>query len=159
MVILQGRHNERDAVSNHLRLDCLFNPLFKRRSKKTSKLRITGLCEGKPPVTGGFHSQIVINAENVSTWWRHNNNNNVYFPKNYRLVHMLHARKSYVNIVYKCKRKSECSERARTIPWLLMTWLLTSPGHHQQWFWLCRINMSSARKVFYTWYPVNIKQE
>ena len=26
------------------------------RSKKTSKLRITGLCEGNPPVAGGFPS-------------------------------------------------------------------------------------------------------
>ena len=35
---LQWRHNERDAVSNHRRLDCLLNRLFSRRSKKTSKL-------------------------------------------------------------------------------------------------------------------------
>ena len=45
---LQWRQNERDGVSNHRRLDCL----FRRRSKKTSKLRVTGLCEGKSPVTG-----------------------------------------------------------------------------------------------------------
>ena len=43
---LQWRHNERDGVSNHRRLHCLFNCLFKRRSKITSKLRVTGLCEG-----------------------------------------------------------------------------------------------------------------
>ena len=51
---LQWRHNERDGVSNHRRLDCLPNRLFRRGSKKTSKLSVTGLCEGKPPVTGGF---------------------------------------------------------------------------------------------------------
>ena len=27
----------------------------------------------------------------------------------------------------------------RSISWLLMTWLLTSPGHQQQWYWLYRI--------------------
>ena len=43
---LRGRHNEGDGASNHLRLDCLLNRLFRRRSKKTSKLRVTGLCEG-----------------------------------------------------------------------------------------------------------------
>ena len=43
---LQWRHNERDGVSNHRRLDCLFNHLFRRRSKKTSKLRVSGLCRG-----------------------------------------------------------------------------------------------------------------
>ena len=49
---LQWRHNERDGVSNQRRLDCLHNCLFGRRSKKTSKLRVTGLCEGNPSVTG-----------------------------------------------------------------------------------------------------------
>ena len=31
----------------------------------------TGLCEGNPPVTSGFPSQRVSDAENVSIWWRH----------------------------------------------------------------------------------------
>ena len=43
---LQWRHNEHKGVSNHQRFDCLLNRLFTRRSKKTSKLRVTGLCEG-----------------------------------------------------------------------------------------------------------------
>ena len=54
MHTLQWRHNERDGVSNHRCLDCLLNRLLRRRSKKTSKLRVTGLCEGNPPVTCGF---------------------------------------------------------------------------------------------------------
>ena len=33
--------------------------------------RVTGLCEGNPPVAGGFPSQRASNAENVSIWWRH----------------------------------------------------------------------------------------
>ena len=41
---LQWRHNERDGVSNHQHLDCLLKRLFRRRSKKTSKPRVTGLC-------------------------------------------------------------------------------------------------------------------
>ena len=48
---LQWRHNERDGVSSHQRLDGLLNHLFRRRSKKTSKLRVTGLCEWNSPVT------------------------------------------------------------------------------------------------------------
>ena len=39
---LQWRHNEGDGVSNHRRLDCLLKHLFRRRSKKTSKLRVAG---------------------------------------------------------------------------------------------------------------------
>ena len=68
---LQWRHNERDGVSNHRRLDCLLKRLFRRRSKKTSKLPVTGLCEGNSPVTGEFPAQRASNAENVSIWWRH----------------------------------------------------------------------------------------
>ena len=40
------RHNGRDAVSNHQRLYCLLSCLFRHRSKKTLKLRVTGLCAG-----------------------------------------------------------------------------------------------------------------
>ena len=67
----QWRHNERDGVSNHQLRDCLPNHLFKRRSKKTSMLHVTGLCEGNSPVIGEFPAQRANNAENVSTWWRH----------------------------------------------------------------------------------------
>ena len=68
---LQWNHNEHDGVSNHQRLDCLLNRLFMRRSKKTSKLRVSGLYEGNSLVTGEFLAQSVSNAGNVSIWWRH----------------------------------------------------------------------------------------
>ena len=71
---LQWRHNERDGVSNHQPHDCLLNGLFRRRSKKTSKLRVTGLCAGKSPVTGEFPAQRASIAKNVSIWWRHHAN-------------------------------------------------------------------------------------
>ena len=70
-ISLQWRHNEGDGVSNHQPSDCLLKRLFRRRPKKTSKLRITGLCEGNSPVTGEFPAQMASNAENVSIWWRH----------------------------------------------------------------------------------------
>ena len=44
---LQWRHN--DGVSNHPRLDCLLNRLFRSRAKKASQLRFTGLCGGNSP--------------------------------------------------------------------------------------------------------------
>ena len=62
---------EHDDISNHRRLDCLPNRLYRQRSKKTSKLRVTSLCEGNPPMTGGFPSQRALNTENVSIGWRH----------------------------------------------------------------------------------------
>ena len=43
---LQWRHNEHDGVSNHQPNDYLLNRLFRRRWKKTPKLRVTGLLRG-----------------------------------------------------------------------------------------------------------------
>ena len=68
---LQWRHNGRDSVSNHQPHDCFLNRLFRRSSKKTSKLRVSGLCAGNSPGTGEFPAQMASNAENVSIWWRH----------------------------------------------------------------------------------------
>ena len=44
----QWRHNEHNGVSNHKPHDCFLNLLFRLRSNKTSKLRVTGLCVGWP---------------------------------------------------------------------------------------------------------------
>ena len=71
---LHWRHNDHDGVSNHQPYDCLLNRLFRRRSKKTSKLRVTGLCAGNSLGTGEFPAQMASNAENVSIWWRHHEN-------------------------------------------------------------------------------------
>ena len=43
---LRWRHNDH---SNHQPHGCLLNRLFRRRWKKTSKLRVTGLCVGNSP--------------------------------------------------------------------------------------------------------------
>ena len=48
-ISLQWRQNDHDGVSNHQPHGCLLNRLFRRRSTKTSKLRVTGLCAGNSP--------------------------------------------------------------------------------------------------------------
>ena len=63
---LQWRHKGHDGVSNHQPRRCLLNHLFRCRSKKTSKLRVTGLCAGNSPRTGEFPAKMTSNAENVS---------------------------------------------------------------------------------------------
>ena len=68
---LQWCHNGRDGVSNHQPHACLLNRLLRRRSKKTTKARVTGFCLGNSPVTGEFPTQMASNAKNVSIWWRH----------------------------------------------------------------------------------------
>ena len=59
------------VASNHQPHHCLHNRLFSCRSKKTSKLHVTGLCAGNSLVTGEFPAQMVSNAENVLISWRH----------------------------------------------------------------------------------------
>ena len=68
---LKWRHSGRDGVSNHQSHDCLLNRLFRHRSKKTPKLRVTGLCAGNSPVIDEFPARMASNAEKVSIWWRH----------------------------------------------------------------------------------------
>ena len=62
---LQWRHNVRDSISNHQPRECLLSRLIRRRSKKTSKLRVTGLCAGNSPEAGEFPAQRASNAENI----------------------------------------------------------------------------------------------
>ena len=68
---LQWRHNGRDSLSNHQPHYCLLNLSFKRRSRETSKLRVTDLWERNSPVTGEFPAQRTSKTENISSWWRH----------------------------------------------------------------------------------------
>ena len=74
---LHWRPNGRNSVSNHQPHDCLFNRLFRRRSKEASKLRVTGLCAVNSPGTGEFRAQMASNAVNVSIWWRHHDGQRV----------------------------------------------------------------------------------
>ena len=69
---LQWRHNRRDGISNHQPHDCLLNRLFQRRSKKISKLPVTGLCAGNSSVTGEFSAQMASKCFYLMTpsWWR-----------------------------------------------------------------------------------------
>ena len=68
---LRWRHNENDCVSNHQPHHCLLNRFIGCRSKKISKLRVTGLCAGNSTGTGEFPAQRASDAENVSIWLRH----------------------------------------------------------------------------------------
>ena len=78
---------------------CLLNRLFRRRSKKTSKLRVTGLCAGKSLGTGEFPPQVASNAENVSIWWRHHVSLDTYYVFMWRvLIVIMHNSTSKSNI-------------------------------------------------------------
>ena len=52
---LLWRHNGHEGISNHQPHDCLLNRLFGRRSKNTSKLRVTDLCAGNRGLVNSPH--------------------------------------------------------------------------------------------------------
>ena len=67
---------ECNCVSNHQQLNGLFSSLFRLTSNKTSKPALLALCEGNPPVTGGFPSQRASGIDSISmTSWRQNKYN------------------------------------------------------------------------------------
>ena len=63
---LQWHHNGRDSVWNHQPHDCLLNRLFRRRSKKTSKLRVTGLWH----FVRGIHRGPVNSSHKWPVMWK-----------------------------------------------------------------------------------------
>ena len=74
---LRWRHNDGDSVSDHQPHDCLLNCLFGRTSKKTSKLRVTGLCAGNSPWTSEFphkwpvtRKMFLFDDVIMSTFWQ-----------------------------------------------------------------------------------------
>ena len=69
--VLRWRHIGRDDVSSHQPHGYLLNRLFRRRSKKTSKLCVTDFCAGNSPITSEFPAQMASDAENISIRWRH----------------------------------------------------------------------------------------
>ena len=97
---LLRRHNDRDGVSNHQPHDCLLNRLFRRRSKKISKLSVTDLCEENSPESGELSAQMDSNAENVSIWWRHHGGNIIHVDCDARWSNIKHT--SYNVPVYLC---------------------------------------------------------
>ena len=61
-----------DAMASQITsLTIVYSTVYSGRWKKTSKLRVTGLCEGNSPVTGEFPAQMVSEMKNASIWWRH----------------------------------------------------------------------------------------
>ena len=68
--------NGHDGVSNHQPRHCLFIRLFRRRSKKTSKLRVTGLCAGNSPwpVNSPHKWPVTLKMFPLmtSSWWQVN---------------------------------------------------------------------------------------
>ena len=76
---------------------------FRRRSKKTSKLPVTGLSAGISLGTGEFPVQMASNAENVSIWWRHHGKS--YGYRHYAMEMFVFLKTSLVMLLPMSQRK------------------------------------------------------
>ena len=63
---LHWRNNYLDGVSNHQPHGCLLNRIYRRRSKETSKLRVTGVCVGNSPGPVDSPHKGQVTPKNVS---------------------------------------------------------------------------------------------
>ena len=64
MCVITVLSYEYHGISNHWQCVCLFNSLLKP-TKKYQRSLLLALCEGNPPVTGGFPSQRASNMESI----------------------------------------------------------------------------------------------
>ena len=133
---LQWRHTGRDSVSNHQPHDCLLNRLFRSKSTKTSKLRVTGHCAGNLPGTNEFPAQMASNAENVSIWWRHHGQTSVKCP------------------CYQTDLRTIPSSISVTIRDRVIHICLSKLAHHWSRVWLGACSMPSHR-LNQCWFIVN----
>ena len=91
-------------------------------------------------------------------------------PINIKLLHAyrtISCQQLYINLIASVPYRLTLSVRGpsylgltRSISWLLMPWLLTSPGHQQPWYWLYRIclSISYLRKCFKNLCQINVEE-
>ena len=136
-VSLRWRQNGHYSVLNHQSHLCLLNRLFGCRSKKTSKLRVTGLCAGNSPGTGEFPAQMASNAENVSIWWRHHVL--TWMGSGYTLVPPLPICTIKPGLTIITKAWSRCKHSNRLAP--SQSWILiTNSNLGNEFQFRCRVN-------------------
>ena len=58
-------------ASQFTSIEIVYSTVYSGVVKKTSNLRVTGLCARNSPLTGEFPAQMSSYAENVSILWRH----------------------------------------------------------------------------------------
>ena len=83
---LLWRHNGCDGVSLHQPHECLLNRSSRCRSKKTLRIRVTGLCAGNSPQTGEFPAQ-------MSSWMVSHRIRSEFFTRNYLIMYSMSTSK------------------------------------------------------------------
>ena len=129
-------------------LTIVYPTVYSGTDQKTSKLHITGFCEGNSPVTGEFPAQMASNAENVSICWRHHVGLVYILP-----LELLHCKQCYV--IFNSSWPSDTiwwHRSGSTLP-QVKAYCLTAPSHYLNPCW----DLSS--KVFCGIHLIIISQE
>ena len=132
--------------------DC--SRIFQAHNKENQSFTLLVLCKWNPPVTDGFHSLRTSNTESVSMTWNH------VFMRPWCAVRILiRWNRKAVTLTLNVRGPSYLG-LTRSISWLLMPWLITSPGHQQPWYWFCRIGrfLSYLRKDFNYLRRINVEK-
>ena len=106
-------------------LTIVYSTVHSGRSKKTSKLRVTGLCAWNSPVTGDFPAKMASKSENVSIWWRHHGK---YFPRYWPFV-IPHTKASDAGLwcfLWSAPEQTVEHTMVTTVIWDAITLIMTS---------------------------------
>ena len=68
---IAGMIHEQIGVEYYWPLECLIKSLFMLTSNRHQRSALLAICDGNPPVTGGFPSQRASNVESMSISWCH----------------------------------------------------------------------------------------
>ena len=111
-----------------------------------SKLTISGLGDGLSP---GRHQAIISTNAGILLIWPIGTNFNEISIRNqtfsFKKMHLKMSSAKWrpfffgLNVLTLNVQGPSYLGLTRSISWLLMPWLLTSPGHQQPWYWLWRI--------------------
>ena len=129
--------DERCVASKLRQLACIFNSLSMQIAKQCQSPSLQTLCTRNQSISSGFPSHRASNAET--------------FPRHAVIM------RTNIHFVWVCHELITLNVRGpsylgltRSISWLLLHWLLTSPGQQQPWYWPWRIGrfLSYLRKDF-----------
>ena len=111
---------------------------FRRRSRKTTKLRVTGLCEGNSLVNYTHKGPQRVRCFHLmaSSW-------------SFKMTGGTLRNLAEFPILTFVVRKHEYSGKTRPRSWLLMPWLFISPVHPHSWYWQRKMSrpLPSMRKT------------
>ena len=101
---LLWRHNECDGISNCWRRNCLLKCLFRHRSKKILKLRVTGLCEGnsspvKSPYTRPVSRKILPFDDVIMKLSSNSNSKIVYLTSTSTIIQQIWQETQYYRVI------------------------------------------------------------